>query len=80
MNAKRFRRTALAAAMFSPLFAHATNGYFSNGYGIKSQGIAGIGVALPQDGLAAASNPAGTALVGDRIDVGLSWFTPKRGA
>lgn len=62
----------------SPAFA--TNGYFSHGYGVKSQGIAGIGIALPQDGLAAASNPAGTALVGDRIDLGLTLFQPKRGA
>jgi long-chain fatty acid transport protein len=64
----------------SPLFAHATNGYFSHGFGIKSQGIAGIGIALPQDSLAAATNPAGTALVGDRVDLGLTWFEPKRGS
>jgi long-chain fatty acid transport protein len=70
----------LAAALLSPMFAHATNGYFSHGYGIKSQGIAGIGIALPQDSLAAATNPAGTALVGDRVDLGLTWFQPKRGA
>lgn len=62
----------------SPAFA--TNGYFSHGYGVKSQGIAGIGIALPQDSLAAASNPAGTVLVGDRIDLGLTLFQPKRGA
>jgi long-chain fatty acid transport protein len=80
MNPKLPRLTVLAAALLSPMFAHATNGYFSHGYGIKSQGIAGIGIALPQDGLAAATNPAGTALVGDRVDLGLSWFQPKRGA
>ena len=63
-----------------PLAAHATNGYFQHGYGVKSQGIAGIGIALPQDALAAASNPAGQASVGDRLDLGLTWFVPKRGA
>ncbi|HQQ64476.1 MAG TPA: outer membrane protein transport protein [Pseudomonadales bacterium] len=60
--------------------ASATDGYFSNGYGVKSQGIGGIGIALPQDALAAASNPAGTARVGNRLDVGVSLFRPQRGA
>lgn len=58
--------------------ASATNGYFAHGYGIKSQGMAGVGYALPQDALAAATNPAGTARVGDRLDVGLTLFKPDR--
>ncbi|MFT4248838.1 MAG: outer membrane protein transport protein [Pseudomonas sp.] len=74
------RRTLLAAALLAPGLAAATNGYFSHGNSIKSNGIAGIGVALPQDALAAAANPAGTALVGDRLDVGLTWFAPRRSA
>lgn len=73
-------RSSILLAFLSPGLALATNGYFSHGYGVKSQGIAGIGIALPQDGLAAASNPAGTAFVGDRLDVGLTWFKPNRGA
>lgn len=79
-RANRLRPTsiALAIALLAPLAAQATNGYFSAGYGIKSQGIAGIGVALPQDGLAVAANPAGTALVGNRLDVGLTVFAPRR--
>lgn len=72
---------ALAAITLAmPLPALATNGYFQHGNGVKSQGIAGIGIALPQDGLAAATNPAGQAFVGDRVDLGLNWFAPKRGA
>jgi long-chain fatty acid transport protein len=67
-------------AAFSIDTAHATNGYFQQGYGIKSQGIGGVGIALPQDGLAAASNPAGSGFLGDRFDLGVSWFSPKRGA
>ncbi len=55
-----------------PAAATPTNGYFSHGYGIRSQGMAGIGIALPQDALAAATNPAGMALIGDRIDIGAS--------
>lgn len=70
---------ALSAALLAPL-AHATNGYFSHGYGAKSQGIAGVGIALPQDALAAASNPAGTAAVGTRLDLGATLFAPRRSA
>lgn len=54
------RPTLLAAATLmalSPL-AHATNGYFSHGYGVQSQSMAGVGIALPLDGLTAATNPA----------------------
>jgi long-chain fatty acid transport protein len=68
-----------AGVMASPL-AHATNGYFSHGYGMKAKGMAGVGVALPQDSLAAASNPAGIVMVGDRMDVGVDLFKPDRSA
>ncbi len=61
-------------------YANATDGYFSEGYGVKSQSMGGVGIALPQDALAAASNPAGMALIGDRIDIGLTWFRPEREA
>ena len=60
--------------------AFATNGYFSHGYGIKAKGMAGVGIALPQDALAAATNPAGMVMVGSRLDVGIDWFKPNRGA
>ena len=50
----------------------ATNGYFAHGYGNKSKGMAGAGVALPQDAMAAATNPAGMAFVGTRFDLGLA--------
>jgi long-chain fatty acid transport protein len=60
--------------------AFATNGYFSHGFGIKAKGMAGVGIALPQDALAAATNPAGMVMVGDRIDFGIDWFKPVRGA
>ena len=74
---------AVAAAsfiLFAPVAAFATNGYFSHGFGIRSQAVAGVGYALPQDALAAATNPAGTALVGDRLDVDVTWLYTERGA
>ena len=66
---------ALAGVM-APAFA--TNGYFSHGYGIKSKGMAGVGIAYGQDALAAATNPANMVLVGSRWDVGLDYFRPQR--
>jgi long-chain fatty acid transport protein len=68
----------VAASLATPVFA--TNGYFAHGYGVKSQGLGGVGIALPQDTLATAANPAGLGLVGDRVDVGLTWFRPDREA
>lgn len=60
--------------------AQATNGYFFHGYGIKAQGQAGVSIAQPQDALAAANNPAGTAWIGDRLDLGATLFAPDRHA
>jgi long-chain fatty acid transport protein len=58
--------------------AHATNGYFSHGYGIKAKGMGGAGVALAQDGFAGANNPAQSAFAGNRYDVGVDLFMPER--
>ena len=68
---------AVAAAVSAPT-AFATNGYFQHGYGVKAQGMGGAGVAYPQDALAAATNPAGMALIGNRWDLGMSLFRPIR--
>ena len=75
----KYQLLPLAALLLSTQ-ALATDGYFSHGYGVKSQGMGGVGIALPQDALAAATNPAGMGLIGDRIDFGLTWFRPIREA
>ncbi|MEY4507285.1 MAG: hypothetical protein RL297_1863 [Pseudomonadota bacterium] len=66
---------ALGAALMP---AHATNGYFAHGYGIKAKGMGGAGVALAQDAFAGANNPAQSAFAGNRYDVGVDWFMPER--
>ena len=71
---------AATAAALAPLGANATVGYFAHGYGMKAKATGGVGIALPQDALAAASNPAGMAWIGNRADLGLEWFMPDRGA
>lgn len=80
MQFKAKQLSTLIALALSIGTASATDGYFQHAYGVKAQGIGGVGIALPQDGLAAATNPAGSAFVGDRFDIGLTWFSPKRGA
>jgi long-chain fatty acid transport protein len=69
---------ALLLILTTPLSA--TDGYFSTGYGLIQQGQGGAGIALPQDALAAATNPAGIVFVGNRFDIGLTLFRPIRGA
>jgi long-chain fatty acid transport protein len=67
--------TALAATA-----AHATDGYFDYGYGVNAKGVGGAGVAFPQDSLAPASNPAGSAFLDNRFDLGVTYFQPDRSA
>lgn len=68
----------VSAIVLAPSAAFATNGYFAHGYSTKSNGLAGAGVALPQDAMAAATNPAGMVQVGTRIDLGAALFSPRR--
>jgi long-chain fatty acid transport protein len=77
-TSRGLRWFAVLALVVAPVAAQATNGYFSHGYGVKAQGIAGLGIALPQDALAAASNPGGIAFVPNEVEAGVSWFIPRR--
>lgn len=72
--------TSLTALAMLPGVSSATLGYFAHGYGMKSIGMGGAGIALPQDSLAAASNPAGMVMVGTRYDIGVANFRPDREA
>ena len=75
------KKILLSALVVSGLFAvpmaQATNGYFSHGYSTKEKGLAGAGVAYSQDAMAAATNPAGMAFIGERLDVGVALFSPS---
>ena len=77
------RKTLLAAAAamaFAPALAFATDGYFSHGYGMKAKGRGGAATAMATDAFGGANNPASMVWVGDRLDLGLDWFSPKRNA
>jgi len=64
------------ALVASPVYA--TNGYFAHGYGVNDQALGGAGVALPQDTIDAAVNPANMVFLGKRFDFGLAFFNPNR--
>ncbi|WP_158611871.1 OmpP1/FadL family transporter [Guyparkeria sp. SCN-R1] len=79
-----FKRTLLAAAVTGAVLAtgtaHATNGYFSHGYGVKAKGMGGGGVAFANNSaMVIATNPAGLASVDNQITGDLSLFRPERG-
>ncbi len=71
---------ALSSAALVPGTAQATDGYFLNGTGAKAKGAGGVEIAMPQDSLAIAVNPAAATEVGHRFDVGVEIFVPDRGA
>lgn len=73
------KTVALAAALVAaPAFA--TNGYFPHGYGIRAKGMGGASVAMTDDAMGGANNPATMVWVGSRLDAGLDLFSPRREA
>jgi long-chain fatty acid transport protein len=58
--------------------AHATNGYFPHGFGIKAKGMGGASIAMASDGFAGVNNPAAAAYAGSRLEVGGDVFMPRR--
>ena len=65
-----FLALALAGALLTPRPAQAG--------GTKSKGLAGSGMALPEDATAARLNPAGMVWVGKRADIGMAFFNGQR--
>ena len=69
---------SIATALLMPSIAHATMGMDLIGFGAKSRGMGGIGVAYAQDSLSMAYNPANAGKVGaSRFDIGGELFHPK---
>ena len=76
------KRTVLTSALLAvfaiPSLALATDGYFPHGYGMKAKGMGGASVAMADDSVGGANNPASMVWAGDRFDIGLDLFSPKR--
>jgi len=58
----------------------ATNGYFQHGIGVKEQSLGGAAIAYPQSVMSVATNPASASVIGERLDLGIDWFSPHRSA
>ena len=71
---------ALAVAGLIPSAAYATDGYFANGYGMKSIGMGGTSMAVAQEPFGGATNPGTMSFLGTEWQLGLSWFSPHRSA
>ena len=74
------KHAALVAACAAAFPAHATNGYFLPGFGIRAQGMGGVGIAYGRDSLSTAANPANAVNTGMRGDMGFAVFNPERSA
>jgi long-chain fatty acid transport protein len=70
--------SALLAAFAIPSVALATDGYFPHGYGMKAKGMGGASTAMADDSFGGANNPASMVWAGDRFDIGVDLFSPKR--
>jgi long-chain fatty acid transport protein len=74
---KRIIGTLLVLFAATPLLA--TNGYFVHGNSTASKGMAGSGIALAQESLDVAGNPAAAALLDAEFAAGFGLFSPDRG-
>ena len=74
------RAMVLVAVLASASAAWATDGYFPHGYGMKSLGMGGASVAMTDNAFAGANNPATAAYAGNRYELGVNLFSPKRSA
>ncbi len=68
------------ALLFCCGTAAATDGYFSDGYGMQAAGRGGTAMAMSTDSFGGANNPATMAMAGSRVDIGLTLFSPHREA
>ncbi|SOE54656.1 Long-chain fatty acid transport protein [Burkholderia sp. OK233] len=74
-----FAVKAVAIAVFSwgatPSFA--VDGAQLSSFGVIAGGMGGASIALPQDSVSAANNPAGMGVVGSRFDFGIQGIEPQ---
>jgi long-chain fatty acid transport protein len=80
MKLKKLIGLMAVAGLALPGAALATEGYFSHGYGMKAKGMGGAATAMSDDAFGGANNPASMVFAGDRLDIGVDLFSPKREA
>jgi long-chain fatty acid transport protein len=75
---KRNRLTTAIVTLLVTTPLWATNGYFTHGTGTKNKGMAGAGMAMPEDAISIANNPAAAVANAGKYDLGLAVFVPDR--
>lgn len=60
--------------------ALATQGTMPHGYGVKAEGMGGASIALSQDAIGGANNPAGMVTLGNRADIGAALLKVDNGS
>lgn len=76
---QKFLIVAAALVLWSGSAA-ATDGYFMHGYGVQAQGRGGTAMALTTDSFGGANNPATMVMAGNRVDIDVNLFSPRRSA
>lgn len=71
-------KTLLAASLFAPVAAFATNGILPYGNGMSAHGVGGAGIANPADAMSGVDNPALIADTAGQASLGASLFNPNR--
>ncbi|QBR01579.1 OmpP1/FadL family transporter [Paraburkholderia pallida] len=71
MDPRRVISLAVAIAAGMANVSYAGTGIYTTGYGTREEGMGGVGIATGESALAPATNPAGIAFTGDRLDLGL---------
>jgi len=79
ISRKSLFNIAAAAALSAAGQAQATNGYFAHGFGPVSKSMAGACVALVENAMCGATNPASLVHLDNRWEIGAALFSPSRG-
>jgi len=74
------KKLVLALMTAVPLAAQATDGYFADGYGMKSNGMGGAAVAVAMEPFGGAVNPGAMSFLDSQWQLGVAWFSPHRSA
>ena len=77
-TSRKFLCLTPLCALLAAGSAYATNGYFAHGNGMTAKGMGGASTAMTKDTFGGANNPASMVWVGDRMDIGVDLFSPKR--
>lgn len=68
---------AITAFVFDTHPSFAVDGAQLSSFGVTAGGMGGVSIALPQDSVSAANNPAGMGVIGNRFDFGLQGIEPQ---